>query len=211
MGCCNQGLGALAGYLVAGSRIRVGFRVNAGDDAMPNYSVDDIANTIEGCLYNTGSFNYVRAYVQPEDIFTGAYVTIEAEPYHDFAQAEDVGGFIQQTLAYCFPQLSIKKRDAVVVDYVPASAANNPNVQQPTSSPSGSGQKCPPGFYDNGWFGVNCVPLPTNNPASNKCDFSNQSWSDYLACQLGIKPSQAALAGVVVGLVGIIAIGKIVK
>jgi hypothetical protein len=196
----------LGGTLLAGSWITAGFKLS-GDT--PNYSVQDITDTVEGCLYQSGSFNTVIAYLQPEGIFNDAYLTVDAEPYHDFADIQDVGGFIQQVLGYCFPQLVIKQRDSVIVNFSPVSSGNNVSGNPVITQP---GSKCPVGFYDNGWFSVNCVPLPVNQPnAPGQCDWNKLSFADYAACQLGVKPSQAVIAGVVVALVGVIAISKIAK
>lgn len=203
----------MGGVLKAGSWITAGFKLS---DSTPNYTAQDITDTVEGCLYSSGSFNTVIAYVKGQGFFDpSVYLTIDAEPYHDFAQPDDVSGFITQVLGYCFPQLIIEQREAVIVNSSPAGSVNNSGGRQSSGSPALTppGSKCPAGYYDNGWFSVNCVPVQTVNTASpsSQCDWSKMTFGDYAACQLGIKPSQAVIVGVIGALAGVILISKLAK
>ena len=217
-GSCNQGLGMLGATLPAKSWIAAGFSLSAKTQ---NYSAQDIVDTVEGCLYQTGSFNTVIAYLKPEGFFSDAYLTVDAETYHDFAQPDDVSGFIFQTLGYCFPELIITEREPVIVGHIASGGSSgnpsNPGNRQPSGNPNQTVTPtgCPPGYYNASylaWLGMlDCRKLPDTAPEIDECDWNTMDWDDYIACQLGIKTKEAVIVGALAALVGVIAISKIAK
>ncbi len=209
--CNNGGLKGLMGSLLAaGSQIRVTFTLGS----VPTYSIEDITSTIEGCLYNSGAFTFVSATVQAEGVLYNARVTVAVETYFDFAQLEDVGGYIHQQLQNCFPELQIVNRSSVTLDYVPDAVAGNPNVQQPNANSQADKGGCPAGTVPvtRYWGLVKTCEQPTvARDSKTKCDWDSMDFSDYLACELGIKPAQALAVGVGVGLLIVIGISKVAK
>lgn len=184
--------------------------LSAGADAR-TYSVSDVGDVVEGCLYSTGAFWSVGL---SESGWIKQEVTIRVTCATDFTRLADVRDLIIGELYNC-AGIRVEQFGYAVVS-VPARATNAGTVGtsgNPASDGITANNKCPQGFYDNGWFSVNCVPLPTANASSSpaQCDWNKLSFSEYAACQLGITPSKAAVVGVIAALVGVIAISKIAK
>lgn len=184
-GCnnCGNGLAGLLGAtLPAYSQIRAGFNLGYW---VSSYSVETARQNVEDCLWGSGILYDLNVTIQPSGI--GNYMIISGVTNYPFANKDDVSGAIQDALLACDTGISIVSRDAVAVDAIPAEFANNPNVQQPIT------------YYQG------------NPNAKGKCDWNALSFSDYLACELGITTSQAVAVGVVGALAGVILISKLVK
>lgn len=165
--------------LISGSQVRVGFEYRINRDGGYDLSaLHNFPNAIQTCLYPYGYFRTMTAVVSSGWI--NDYVTISGITEGDYLFSEDLGELVHQALAECFPFMTINKRDPVIIDAIPSQYAGDPNVaqaggytpQQPmtTTAPrqpmTGATQtptspKCPPGYYDNGWFSTNCVPVGT--------------------------------------------------
>jgi len=175
--------------LARGSFIRVGFNVTT-----PYGAPEDDPATLElrimSCLYSTGLFDYVDA------AFTSGYlkdyVTITARTLIDFGQAEDAAGNITEVLKSCAPNITLLSRDPLVIDSIPEEQANVPGVQQPNHQQ-----------YQNQYRGD-----PNANKPKVDCWKTTTSWSDYLACQLGVTPTSAATLGVIGALLAVVVISK---
>jgi len=206
LGCCNQGLGQVGtvttgSYVVAGSIIEWGGYLRASDVGAIYPFTEYWQDMIEGCLYQTGGFSSVQ--VSKVAGWVNDYVGIRVEVANDFGRLEDVFNLIVGQLSYCvgiYPD----SRAFWVLSTPPSVQGNNQYAQPGAggSSNSGSQENSSPWWPFGG---------SSNSGNGSECDWLKQSWADYLACQLGIKPSQAAFAGIVIGLVGVIAIGKVVK
>lgn len=179
------GLGYLGSILAAGSVARVGFQIRT-NAAYPESDPAFLQNAVEGCLYNSGAFYEVQT--QFSSGWLNDYLAIQGRTTFEFSQTEDFGGYVQQVIQSCLPQLEIVKRDAVVVDSIPADQANAQGTQQPN------------------WQDYR------GTPEKPKTDCSKvQAWDDWIACQLGISTSQAVAVGVIGTLLGVVIIGKVVK
>lgn len=176
----------MAGVLVAGSRVRVGFVVVAANpDAgiYPDYNV--IFPDIEGCLYNTGQFEFVELFLSEGGYFAKDYITIVAITALDFAQVEDFGGLVAQQIADCAPSLAMARRDPVKVDSVPSTAVGAPGIQQVNNQ---EGQN-------------------PNTPG--RCD--NLSLVDSIGCQLGLDQSSTKVGAVALGVGALVLLVVILK
>jgi len=165
--------------VVHGSQVRVGFNYNI--DRSGGYDLSalhNFPNAIQTCLYPYNYLQSVQAIISSG--WTTDYMTIQGPTQGDYLFSEDIGELFHQALLECFPFLIINKRDPVMVDAIPTQYAGNPDVAQPggytpqqpmtTTAPrqpmTGAPQttatpKCPAGFFDNGWFSTNCVPVGT--------------------------------------------------
>jgi len=198
----------LGGMLPSGSNVSVTVQLSVnyaffGGGSLRQYVLEQV----EGALYGTGGFSQVSLTFDGSYISNTVTVGITVKTVYDHADVEDVGNWIQGAIQE-YTDLNFKSR----------SVATSPNAVSATVPPPGNpatvlpGSKCPAGYYDNGWFSVNCVPLPANTPSNpSQCDWDKLSLVDYAACQLGIKPTEAVIVGAVAALVGVIAISKIAK
>jgi len=178
------GLGHLGDILAAGSVARVGFQIRT-NAAMPENDPTYLQNAVEGCLYQSGAFYTVTTQFAPG--YLQDYLAIQGRTTFDFSQTEDFGGFVQQVIQSCLPNLTINRRDAVVVDSIPSDQAGAQGTQQPN------------------WNDYRETPKP-------KKDCSKlTAWDDWIACQLGVSTSQAVAVGVLGALLGVVLIGKVVK
>lgn len=199
----QQGTVLTGSYVVAGTVIEWGGYLRASDIGQIYPFNDYWQDVIEGCLYQTGGFSLVQA--SKVAGWVNDYVGIRVEAANDFAKLEDVFNLIVDQLSFCAGIYPDSK--AFWVLSTPSGTPNNNQYALPgVGGSSNSGQSNSNG---SSWWPFGSSSGGGNS--SSECDWSRQSWADYAACQLGIKPSQAAIAGVVVALVGIIAIGKIVK
>ncbi len=196
MSCCQQctsnGLAGWADALIAGSFIRVGFRLNTAYGTPEDQDSGALMARVMSCLYADGKLDYVDAEFS-SGWFTD-YITVTGRTLIDFAQAEDVGGYIQQVIQRCLPYVTISGRDPVVVDSIPADQAQTPGVQQPTwqqYQPPGTGQY--------------------RGSAPSGCSFEKMSLTDYLACQLGMTPTNAAVVGAAGALLVALVVMKAVR
>lgn len=173
--------------LAAGSFIRVGFNVRTSYGT-PEDDPATLELKIMSCLYSTGLFDNVDA------VFAGGYlkdyVTISARTLIDFSQAEDAAGNITEVIKNCAPRVTLVSRDPIVIDSIPEAQAEQPGVQQPNYR-----------RYETQYRGTPDAP-------KKDCWNSTDSWSNYLACELGVTPTYAAVGGVVFGLLAVVVIGK---
>lgn len=173
------------GNLITGSLIRVGFEYgidrSAGDLSALSYFQDALI----GCLYDSGAFSDLN--IQISTGWLHDYMTITGITAFDFAQREDIGGYIQDVIQGCLPFVSISRRDAVIVDAIPQTQIGQAGVEQPEAG------------------------LSTGAPRSGQCDWNQMKISDYFACQFGVTPTSAAVIGVGVGLLGVVLISKLAR
>ena len=223
-GCNNcgdsfSGLNGLLGgvpsdYVYAGSVVEWRGNVFAGGatSGTPTY-LDYAGDLIEGCLYDSGGFDFLEL---SETTFAPKEITIRATCASDFAHLSDVFGLIVGQLYNCAGLGTITLSQSIVSSPSGNQGGAQPGpVGAPVVAPASNG-KCPAGYYDDSYFWqpVHCVlPSAVNSPDATlaQCDWNKLSLGDYVACQLGIKPQQALIAGAVVALVGVIAISKIAK
>lgn len=199
MGCCSSGLSGLyaldglsglMGALVAsGSRVRAGFEYqsrasiaqhNAGED-----STATIQDVLSGAMLGSGIFR--DAFVQVNEPAWGGlqngYITAQGTTYTDVNDPYEISTLIAGLIASYLPVLTVTRRDPVYVDYVPPEAATRPGVQQ---------------IYNEG-------TIRPGQQQQGECNWDQQSFGDYIACQLGIT---SPIGGVGVGAVGaLLAVG----
>jgi hypothetical protein len=221
MGCgCNRNRnqmlsGLMSGLLVEGSEIQVGVSYNTERGTYEDSNPDWVRQVIVGSMLGSGAFSEasaVRSY-SALSTYLPQYLTIYGKVAHDFANDQDVGGFIRELFTEYLPDVNVYRVDAVLIRSVPAGQAGNPNVAQPntpadwqrpsgpafTPTPTRPSPNCPEGFYDAGWFGVNCKPITPGTPG--RCDFDSMEWDEYLGCVLDVSPSQAVVAAAVAAVV----------
>lgn len=202
--CCEQpdtlmdglyGLGGLNGLmgalLAAGSRIRAGFEYqstasiaqhNEGED-----SAAQIQEVLSGVMLGSGVFSQAFVQVNEPGWFglQHGYITASGTTYTDVGDPYEISSLIAGLIQSYLPILTVTRRDAVAIDYVPPEAARRPGVQQ-TYDPSrqqAQGQQQQQG----------------------ECNWDQLSFGDYVACQLGIS---SPIGGVGVGAVGaLLAVG----
>lgn len=186
-GCNNCGpnlMGYLGALLPAGSQVKTGFIIELDWSIFGSAgSATDLQNAIEGCVYSSGGFNAVSVAVNGSYLSNSAYVTVAVETYYDHANLEDVGDWLRGIIQGCLPGVQVTFQDRTV-GVTTTDAAGNPLPQG--NAPNQPGQP-------------------------SQCDWSKMKWSDYLACQLGITPSSAALVGLGIGAVGVIAIASLAR
>jgi len=207
-GNCNQGLGMLGqqgtvtigDYVLAGSVIAWGGHIVQVQDGASVGWTQDLEGRIKNALWAHGGFSNVNAgqiggWLNP-------YISIRVTTRSDFAHLADVFDTIQGAIwqAGYAPQST-----DFVVEYSPA----QPNQTGIATAGTGGTVNAPTSNNGGSWW-----PFGGSNnqqPASAECDWASMSWGNYLACQLGIKPTEAVIVGAVGALVGVIAISKLVK
>jgi hypothetical protein len=186
-------LGGLMGALVApGSVVRVGFAYNydstsAGVEA-ERQGAGWLQQAIAGQLQAVGVFSSVSVYVQQPQYgnFQDGYITVQLTTREQQSDPEIVGDTVQYAIQAYAPGISIERRDAVVIDSIPASAVGQSGVAQVTQQQQ----------------------VNSNIGGSSQCNWDTQSIGDYLACQFGISsPVGGIAAGTVAGALGLLLIG----
>ncbi len=190
--CCDQewdglyglyGLNGLMGALVAsGSRVRAGFEYqsnasiaehNAGEDSATN-----IQSVLSGAMLGSGVFS--QAFVQVNEPawmgYQHGYITASGTTYQDVNDPYEISNTIAGLIQSYLPVLTVTRRDAVAIDYVPPGAVGRPGVQQVYSPPAPGQQNQLPG-------------------APSNC--AGMSAGDWIACQLGITPTAGIAAGAI--------------
>lgn len=170
--------------LAAGSRARVGFSAATMHDR--SFIENTVFPDMEGCLYNTGQFQGLEFIYKEGGLFQNDYLLIIGTTAADFADTEDFGGLIAQTLEYCAPDVAqvVDHRDPVVVDAVPQSAVGQVGVQQVNATDSGVKPK-------------------------GECD--DRKGLDYLACQSGLSKDSIKVGIPVVGIGLLIGLALILR
>lgn len=182
-------MGLLGATLPAGSQVKVGFEVKKPGFIGQSGDPVDYQNAIEGCVYSTGGFDYVQ--VAYKNGYVYDYATIVVTTTVDHGDIEDVGNWIQGAIQSCLPELEIVRRDTTVPI---------------AGTPDNSG--CQPGTHKSGWLFTSCVP---DTAPPSQCDFSKMKWADWLACEIGITPSSAALVGAGLGIGAIVLIASLAR
>jgi hypothetical protein len=200
MGCCESsglsglyGLDNLMGALLApGSQVRVGFayestatqsQINQGLER-PVYIQDMLRNS----LLEAGIFDSVSVTVSspPVSFLTDGYILIQGATRGQQSDPSNIGQIVQSFIAQTLPAISVTRRDPVVIDAVPASAIGRADIAQVNAqqyTPQAQQQQAQAG----------------------ECNWDQQSFGDYIACQLGIS---SPIGGVGVGAVGaLLAVG----
>lgn len=196
LGCCNQGLGQAGtvmtgSYVVAGSIIEWGGYLRASDVGAIYPFTEYWKDVIEGCLYQTGGFSSVQA--SKVAGLVNDYIGIRVEVANDFSKLEDVFNLIVGQLSSC-ADIYLDSRAFWILS-VPANTPNDNQYAQP-----GAGGSTNPGSQSSSsssWWPFGSKNLTNDSPT--KCNWSKLSWTDYLACQLGLTPSSAGLVGVGLG------------
>ena len=212
MGCCNEcesgygcdsglyGLSGLMGELLApGSRLRVGFAYNYsraydGDEteAMgPGYIQTGLVNQLNAL----GVFSGVSVDVKMPEYFDlqDGYITVHVTTLDGQDNTDNVAGMIQYAIQQYLPRILVTKYHGTTIDFVPTEVVGKPGVAQVTRPPQQQST------------------LPPGQPS--QCNWSTQSFGDYVACQLGISsPIGGIAAGTIGGLAAaaIIGLGAIV-
>lgn len=178
------GLNGLMGALVAaGSEVKVGFAYNiqtTSEEAFQGYGEPShIQEVLRGALLGSGLFSSVAVIVNPEaSIFRDGYILIQGTLYTDQVMPEEIGNITEDLIREYLPTIQIKRRDPV---HVLSAPANRPEATRPFDPTRPGGQQ-------------NQLP---GQPG--ECNWSQMSFGDYVACQLGIK---SPLGGVGVGAAG---------
>jgi hypothetical protein len=178
------GLGRLAGLgavMKAGTPFSQGFQVNTsifgGRDVELVVSIQN--GDFEGCLYKTGAF-YDIAISKSGTI--NAYLQVDGVIASDFGAPEDVTALIAGTLRSCINRADlIEKTYPIAIGQPPPEFRENPQVAQSNYREL---------------FGV--PEIRPDKPGA--CD--KEKGLDYVACSLGLKPTQ----GVYVGVFGALAV-----
>jgi hypothetical protein len=228
MGCaCNQSQspammsGLMGALLVSGSEVQVGFSYNTERGTYEDSNPDWVRQVIVGSMLGSGAFTAASAVITESSLSTyiPRYITVYGKTAHDFADEEDVGGFVYDLFREFLPDVNIYRVDSVLIRSVPPAASGNPGVAQPnipagwnrppgavfTPTPTRPSPNCPEGFYDAGWLGVNCKPIGSNQPG--RCDFDAMEFDDWLGCALGVTPA----TGVFIGAAAVLAVILIAK
>lgn len=123
-------LGRLRGdekKLCAGSTVRVGFELPFSFIGVPG----DFQEAVEGCLYTTGYFDFVK--VQLNSGLAHVYVTVQAVTSADFGKREDFGDLAAGVIYNCGGQ-QVNRRDPVQLDSPPAGAGEDCQPRTVTDS-----------------------------------------------------------------------------
>lgn len=188
MGCMSHLMGAIEQRLppiAGGGAFQFGF--NTGYFRGELYKPEDIAPVLEnaGLTYDTHSY-YVAGSVNP-------YLTIEGNAVTTWSSGSDFGQAIYDAVSGAgFP-----------IDYA--------SIQfrfEPAPASGGGAPARPPAFVG--------TPYPTPGARSPSvpqapgggCNFTTQNLPDYLACQLGVTPTVALVAGAIGALILIVAIKR---
>lgn len=197
----RDGLGQLRGVyglgepLAAGSVIRFGFYITFGNV----FRKQDALDAFEGCLYQTGAFNWVEISIQ--EGYVSTYFLVRAETSTEFGNSPDVVRLIIGQFLAC-TGLEVKSQDALAIDYIPPQTPSN--YQQPRDT---HGQQiAPPGqVYRGSSDGFGAAD------GSKKSDLSGQSFTDWIASSFGVNKSNALLIAGVGGVLGVLVLSKTLK
>jgi len=196
----QQGTVTIGDYVLAGSVIAWGGHIVQQQDGASVGWSQDLEGRIKNALWNHGGFSNVNAgqiggWLNP-------YISIRVTTRSDFAHLSDVFDTIQGAI---WQSGYAPQSTDFVVEYSPAQS-NQPGIATAgtggtvnTPSPSSGGSWWPFGGSSN------------QQSAPSECDWASMSWGNYLACQLGIKPTEAVIVGAIGALAGVILISKIAK
>lgn len=197
MNCCCESqfpllgglLGEVAGAVLAGSQVRVGFEYKETLDDPVKFQA-----LIVDALLRSTAFARVKATITKG--WLNDYVTIEGITNVWLGFPEDVGILVQGVLEESFPKLRINKRDPVVIERIPQEAVGDPNVAQTNAHL----------FTDK----------PDTKKEEDKgkgkdCWNTEKTWAGYLACELGVSTSSAMAYGAIGALVGVVVLMKALK
>lgn len=217
---CGSGLGSLMGNLAAGSRLRVGFEFDYNLAYNPDEIEPQITSYIQDALYNYladgVTFSDVRVTVQPRGWISSGYITVEATTRTPLPSPNSFGDMVAYGIAQYLNRIVVTRRDETLVDsYGSGQPAGSP--------PAGVPQVCDASVMD-AWEWAQCTlglgqwskppagQVNTNPqpPQAGQCVWSQMSFGDYVACQLGIKSAvQGAAAGATGAIIGVAAIGLV--
>jgi hypothetical protein len=190
--CCDQselsglyGLNGLMGALLApGSQMRVGFAydiVGSGAQIMAGQSeAAYIQNTLTGNLLEFGIFDSVVVTVSPPPMsfFTDGYILVQGVTRNQQNDPNNIGSIVERQIIDYLPAIRITRKDPVVIDAVPTQAQGRSDIAQP------NWQQYAP---------------QAQQGRLGECNWDQQPFGDYVACQLGIS---SPLGGVGVGAAG---------
>lgn len=198
MGCCESyglsglyGLDGLMGALIAsGSRVRAGFEYQSSASIAQHQegldSTGHIQEVLSGAMLGSGVFR--DAFVQVKEPGWGGlqngYITATGTTYADVNDSYEISNLIAGLIQSYLPVLRVTRRDPVYIDYIPPEAAARPGVQQ---------------VYNESTI------RPPGQQQPGECNWDQQSFGDWIACNLGI---DSPIGGVGVGAVGaLLAVG----
>lgn len=155
--------GLLGATLPAYSQIRAGFHIGY---LVESYTLESARQNVEDCLWGSGLFSDLAVSLTPGTIEN--YMIVQGITNYDFADVNDASGAIQDALLACDTGITIKSRDAVAIDFIPADQAGKPGIARPGDYPGNQG---------------------------SKCDWNNMSLGNYVRCQFGFEPSSLWIVG----------------
>lgn len=210
---CNDcgGLGAipaieaqsLNNYVLAGSVIEWGGYTPTGKGKIDSNAQwnDRQEGVVKDSLWQSGGFSMVDAGKVAG--FWNEYISIRVTTRVDFSRLADVLGLIEHAIYAAGLQPDAQHFWVVSA---PANAANKPNVAKPNAGvvdPSAPTSGFDPCKYLNLPY-LCYTPVPTA-----VADDEEENFIDQVAGWLGVKPSEAALIGVVGAVVGIVALKRL--
>jgi len=133
--CCQQsGLGALS--LAPDITFRLGFWSDAGL-WVDSREEERLLSTLTTCLRNTGRFRSVS--VRRLSGQFNPYYQVSGQTNVGFAQESDLINLIINTIRFhCGVTWEVDSTDQLIIDSVPQSHANDPNVRRPAPAPGDS-------------------------------------------------------------------------
>jgi len=209
-GNCNQGLGLLGqqgtvttgDYVLAGSKIAWGGHIVQQQDNAAVGWTQELEGRIKNALWAHGGFSNVNAgqlggWLNP-------YISIRVTTGVDFAHLSDVFDTIEGAI---WQSGYAPESTDFVVEYSPA----QPNQSGIATAGTGGTVNASNSSGGGSWWPFGGGGSGGSISSPSECDWASMSWGNYLACQLGIKPTEAVIVGAVGALVGVIAISKLVK
>lgn len=187
-----DGLTGLMGELLApGSRIRVGFNFTMANTdyglAAEEQGFQNVRSALRQHLQELGIFSSVNVTVTPPQYLNivDGYILVEGTVSDGQDNPRNIGDAAQYKLSSDYRLgIIITTRDPEMIDYVPPEAQGKPGVAQVTQQPQQRDSS------------------PPAQPGD--CVWSQMSFGDYVACQLGIKsPLGGVTAGAAGALVGV--------
>lgn len=210
-GNCNQGLGLLGqqgtattgDYVLAGSRIAWGGHIVQQQDGAAVGWTQNLEASIKNALWAHGGFSEVNAgqiggWLNP-------YISIRVTTRSDFAHLADVFATIEGAI---WQSGYAPESTDFVVEYSPASPGQSGVA---TAGTGGTINTPSPVSGGGSWWPFGGGGSSNSNSSPSECDWANMSWGNYLACQLGIKPTEAVIVGAIGALAGVILISKLAK
>lgn len=179
------------GQLPAGARFSQGFHLEY-DPQIPH---DYITAELEGCLYGSGGFTELEI-TQPVVSPFHEYWQIDGRTSETFGDPQDLQNLIRGTIQSCAVTVNI-------IGEFPLTINSVPDPRQGVDV----GTKLPPQITP----GAAAGSAPGGQAKPSACNWSQMTFGNYLACQLGLTPTSSGAIGLVAGVLGAILILKALK